>query len=95
MAVTGYINLRLLYMVSKPLTILRKILVYACFIAFYALLIIYRKLFLITNINVWTFVFIILLILSSNYLIDAFINIYDKIILYIDNKRSRVSREKN
>ena len=94
-AVTGYINLRLLYMVSKPLTILRKILVYACFIAFYALLIIYRKLFLITNINVWTFVFIILLILSSNYLIDAFINIYDKIILYIDNKRSRVSREKN
>ena len=93
-AVTGFINLRLLYNISKPLTLIRKILVYLCFISFYVLLIIYRKFLLITNINIWSIVFVIILIASSIYLIDFLEDLYDKIIIFIKKKRSRVVYEK-
>ena len=82
-AVTGYLNLRLLYNVSKPLTLIRKILVILCFIVFYALLFIFREFFLLGEINIWSFVFIGLLILSSNYLTEFFEELYDKTVIYI------------
>ena len=50
-AVTGFINLRLLYNISQPLTMIRKVLVYSCFIIFYLLLVIFNKFFLVSNIN--------------------------------------------
>ena len=93
-AVTGYLNLRLLYNISKPLTLLRKILVYSCFIAFYALLFIYRKLLLINKINFWTILFIIIIILANNYITEFLENIYDKFKEFIKKKRSRSKREK-
>ena len=92
-ALTGFINLRLLYNISKPLTLLRKILVYACFISFYALLIIFRKLLIITSIKIWSIIFLMLLITSSIYLIDFFEGLYDKFINYLKRKRSRVVNE--
>ena len=92
-AVTGYINLRLLYNISKPLTFSRKILVYACFITFYILLIGFRELFLVTNINVLTFVFIILLIISSSYVTIYLEELYDKVVAFFrKHKKSRGRR---
>lgn len=96
-ATTGYINLRLLYNISKPLSLIRKILVYSCFIAFYGLLIIFRDLLLINKINFISFLFIALLIFADIYLTEFFESIYDfivKIIIKWKNKRSRVSNEK-
>ena len=71
-ATTGYINLRLLYNISKPLSLIRKILVYSCFIAFYGLLIIFRDLLLINKINFISFLFISLLIFADIYLTEFF-----------------------
>ena len=92
-AVTGFISLRLLYNISKPLTLLRKILVYFCFITFYILLIIFRKLLLIMLINFWSVLFMILLIISSIYVIDFLESLYDNLIRHIKMKRSRVVNE--
>lgn len=96
-ATTGYINLRLLYNISKPLSLIRKILVYSCFIAFYGLLIIFRDLLLINKISFISFLFIALLIFADIYLTEFFESVYDfivKIIIKWKNKRSRVSNEK-
>ena len=48
-AVTGYINLRLLYKVSKPLTFLRKLLLVLCSLVFYFTLFRYSKLLFVSN----------------------------------------------
>ena len=56
--VTGYLNLRLLYNISKPLTKLRTFLVLICFIGFYVILFTYRSFFLITKINICSIIFI-------------------------------------
>ena len=58
-----FLNLRLLYNISQPLSLLRKILVYTCSICFYALLIIFNKkchiyfdmTFLYFTINIFSF----------------------------------------
>ena len=86
-AVTGYLNLRLLYNISKPLTLIRKILVYICSITFYVLLIIYRKLLLVNNINILTIIFIIIIIASNHYITNFLEEIYDKIKNYILKKK--------
>ena len=89
-AVTGYLNLRLLYNISKPLTIIRKILVYTCSLTFYLLLIIYRNLLLVSKINVLTILFMVLIIIANNYTTSFLEEIYDKIRNYIlRRKRSR------
>lgn len=87
-SVTGFLNLRLLYNISKPLTLLRKILVCLCFISFYVILIIYNKFFLVSNINIWSIIFLLLLITSNIYLTEFFENIYDKFYL-LYKRRSR------
>ena len=92
-AVTGYINLRLLYNISKPLTLLRKILVYFCFISFYLLLIIFNKFFIVSNINYLSIIFIIIIIAADIYIIDFFEGLYDKFAKFY-KKRSRVRSEK-
>lgn len=79
-AVTGYINLRLLYNVSKPLTLVRKILLVFCFLTFYILLFVYRNYLYVEKFNVLTFILLILLIISSNYVTEFFEMCYDKII---------------
>ena len=86
-AVTGYLNLRLLYNISQPLTLMRKILVYACFISFYILLIWFRKFFLVNHINVLTFIMIILLIISSSYVTIYLEELYDKVVLFFKKRK--------
>ena len=90
-AATGYLNLRLLYNISKPLTIPRKILVYGCIVLFYFFLIVYNKFFFVSRINFWSILFLILIILSSRYLSEFFEEIYDKFINFIKKRKSRGS----
>jgi len=92
-AVTGYLNLRLLYKVSLPLSLSRKLLLFLCFILFYTCLLVFHKFFLIKTYNLLSFALIFLLILSNNYIVCFFEEIYDKIVLRI-RKRGRVVNEK-
>ena len=93
--VTGYLNLRLLYKVSLPLSFLRKILIFICSLSFIFLLLLFKDFFLIKSYNFVSFVFILILIYADNYLVDFFEEIYDKIVLWIDKrKRSKMVSEK-
>lgn len=94
---TGFLSLRLLYNISQPLSILRKILVYSCFITFYALLIIFNKFLLVNNIKFISFIFIALLIFADIYISEFLEEVYDYLVNKIrnwKNKRSRVVNEK-
>ena len=94
MAITGYINLRLLYKVSLPLSLFRKILFGFSVLSFCLLLFLFCDFFLINNYNFVSFVFILILIFVDYYIVDFFEEIYDKIVLWIETKRSRIVREK-
>jgi len=91
--VTGYLNLRLLYKVSLPLSFLRKILLFICSVGFVLLLFTFQEFFLIKKYDLMSFIFIVILICVSNYIVDFLEEIYNKIVLYI-KKRSRVVYEK-
>lgn len=94
-ATTGYISLRLLYNISTPLSLIRKILVYSCFIVFYSLLFIFRDFLLIKNIKIISIILMILLIFADNYLTEFFENVYDFIVIKISKfKKGRVVCEK-
>lgn len=82
-AVTGYLNLRLLYKVSLPLSLFRKILLIFCGVTFYSCLLMFHDFFLIDSYNVLSFVLIILLVFSNNYIACFLEEIYDKIVLRI------------
>jgi len=84
--VTGYLNLRLLYKVSLPLSFFRKILLVFCSLSFILLLFIFNDFFLINSYNFMSFVFIGILIFADNYITLFFEEIYDKIVLWIKNK---------
>lgn len=93
--VTGYLNLRLLYNVSLPLSFLRKLLLCFCSISFVLLLIIFNDFFLIKSYNLMAFIFIFLFIYADNYIVLFFEEIYDKIVLWINkNKRRKMVSEK-
>lgn len=92
-SVTGYLNLRLLYNISKPLTIIRKVLVYSCFVTFYLGLIIFNKFFLVSNINALSIIFVLVLIFTNMYLTEFFEELYDKFIKFYKKRRSRVVNE--
>ena len=94
-AVTGYLNLRLLYNISKPLTVMRKILVIFCFITFYVLLIIFNNLLLLEKFNLWSFVFIAILVFFDTYVSEFLENIYDKVVIFIKRRKSRGSNYDN
>ena len=94
-AVTGYLNLRLLYNISKPLTIMRKILVTFCFITFYVLLIVFRNFLLLESFNLWSIIFIIILVFFDTYITEFLENIYDKFIIFIKKRKSRGSTYDN
>ena len=93
-AITGYINLRLLYKVSLPLSLFRKILLGFSVLSFCLLLFLFSNFFLINDYNFVSFVFILILIFVDNYIVDFFEEIYDKIVLWIETKRSRIVSEK-
>lgn len=87
--VTGYLNLRLLYNVSKPLSLIKKILVYACFIVFYILLFVLKDFLLIQQINLRLLLFSILIILSDGYITEFLEDGYDKIVNFIKKIRDK------
>ena len=93
-SVTGFLSLRLLYNVSKPLTKMRKILVLSCFIMFYLGLLIFNKFFLVSNIKFLSVLFVIFLVFADIYLTESLEGLYDKFVRYYKNKRSRVVSEK-
>lgn len=94
-SVTGYLNLRLLYKVSHPLSFLRKTLLILCAMSFYLLLFLFDDFFLINDYNLMSFIFIFVFIFINNYIVDFFEEIYDKIVLWVVNKkRSRIVSEK-
>ena len=93
--VTGYLNLRLLYKVSQPLSIFRRILLYICSLSFCTLLLLFSDFFLIKSYNLMSVIFIIILIFANNYIVDFLEEIYDKIVIWIEKrKRRRVVSEK-
>lgn len=93
--ITGYLNLRLLYKVSLPLSLLRKILLTICTISFSLLLLLFSDFFLIKSYNFMSFIFIIIFIYVNNYITLFLERIYDKIVLRIERiKRSKIISEK-
>ena len=94
--ITGYLNLRLLYKVSLPLSFLRKMLLIICSLSFALLLLIFDGFFLIKSYNFMSFVFVLLFIFADNYIVDFFEEIYDKIVLWVERiKRRKMDSEKN
>ena len=87
--VTGYLNLRLLYKVSLPLSLLRKILLSICTISFCLLLLIFSDFFLIKTFNFISCIFIIIFIFVDNYIALFLEEIYDKIVLTMERKKEK------
>ena len=87
--VTGYLNLRLLYKVSLPLSFLRKLLLGCCSLFFILLLFIFNDFFLIKNYNFISFIFIGIFIFTDNYITLFLEEIYDMIVLKIEKMKRR------
>ena len=93
-SLTGFITLRLLYTICKPLNLWRKILLVFCSISFFELLILIPDLFLVTKFDIVSIVFITLLGFIDTYIIDFFEEVYDKILLKVRGFRNE-RKEKN
>lgn len=96
-SLTGFITLRLLYTICKPLNLWRKILLVFCSISFFELLILLPDLFLVTKFDIVSIIFISLLGFLDTYIIDFLKEIYDKIILKVRgwNDERKKRKEKN
>ena len=94
---TGFITLRLLYTICKPLNLWRNILLLFCSISFFELLILLPDLFLVKKFDIVSIVFITLLGFVDTYIIDTFEEVYDKVVeklkRFKDERRKR--KEKN
>ena len=94
---TGFVTLRLLYMICKPLSLWRKVLLIFCSISFFELLILLPDLFLVSKFSILSVVLILLFAFLDTYVIDFFENLYDKMIVRIkgvyDERKKR--KEKN
>ena len=96
-SVTGFITLRLLYTICKPLNLWRKMLLIFCSISFFELLILLPDLFLVTKFGIVSIIFILILAFIDTYIIDFLEELYDKIILWLKGIRNekREEKEKN
>lgn len=81
--ITGYLNLRLLYKISLPLSFFRKTLLFISSIVFIMFLLLFNDFFLIPNINFISFILICIFIIIDNYICLFLETIYDKIVLKI------------
>ena len=96
-SLTGFISLRLLYSICKPLNLWRKILLIFCTISFFELLILLPDLFLVTKFGIVSIIFITLLGFIDTYIIDFLEELYDKTVLKVrgwKNERKE-KKEKN
>ncbi len=80
-SLTGFVTLRLLYTICKPLNLGRKILLLFCTISFFEVLILLPNLFLVSKFNIISVVFIAILGFVDTYIIDFLEEIYDNVLL--------------
>ena len=90
---TGFITLRLLYTICKPLNLWRKILLLFCTISFFELLILLPDLFLVTKFDIVSIVFITLLAFFDTYIIDFLADMFDKIVVKIKEVKDEKRKE--
>ena len=88
-SLTGYINLRLLYNICKPLNLQRQILLIGCFITFFELLVLLPSLFLVDKYSIVNIIIIVTICIANNYIISFLEEMYDKLF-----KRSKYAKEK-
>lgn len=93
-SLTGFITLRLLYSICKPLNLFRKILLIFCFITFFELIILLPDLFLVTKFDIVSIVFILTLGFMDTYIIDFLEEVYDKFLLKIRGIRNERQKRK-
>ena len=92
---TGFITLRLLYTICKPLNLWRKILLIFCIISFFELLILLPDLFLVSKFGTVSIVFILLLAFVDTYIIDFLSELFDKIIIKIKEVKNEKRKKEN
>jgi len=96
-SLTGFITLRQLYTICKPLNLWRYILLIFCSISFFELLILLPDLFLVSKFGIVSIIFITLFGFLDTYIIDFLEELYDKIITKVrgwKNERKE-KKEKN
>ena len=95
-SLTGFITLRLLYTICKPLNLWRKILLLFCSISFFELLILLPDLFLVSKFDIVSIIFIAVLAFVDTYVIDFLSELFGKIIVKIkevkDGKRKKENK---
>ena len=87
-SLTGFINLRLLYNICKPLNLQRQILLIGCTITFFELLILLPSLFLVNKYSIINVIVIIIISIANTYIISFLEELYDKLF-----KRSKYAKE--
>ena len=87
-SLTGFINLRLLYNICKPLNLQRQILLIGCTITFFELLILLPSLFLVNKYSIINVIVIIIMSIANTYIISFLEELYDKLF-----KRSKYAKE--
>lgn len=87
-SLTGFINLRLLYNICKPLNLQRQILLVGCTITFFELLILLPSLFLVNKYSIINVIVIIIMSVANTYIISFLEDIYDKLF-----KRSKYAKQ--
>ena len=80
---TGFITLRLLYTISKPLNLWRKILLIFCSISLSELLILLPDLFLDSKFDIVSIIFIATLAFIDTYIIDFLSELFEEIVIKI------------
>lgn len=94
-SLTGFVTLRLLYTICKPLNLARNILLVFCTISFFEVLILLPNLFLVSRFNIVSIVFIAILGFIDTYIIDFLEEMYDRILFkYRDWKNEREKKKK-
>ena len=91
---TGFITLRLLYTICKPLNLWRKILLIFCSISFFELLILLPDLFLVSKFGIVSIIFISVLAFIDTYIIDFLQEIYDKVLIKVRSIKNEIKERK-
>ena len=93
-ALTGFITLRQLYTICKPLNLWRKILLIFCIISFLELLILLPDLFLVSKFGIVSIIFISVLAFIDTYIIDFLQEIYDKVLIKVRSIKNEIKERK-
>ena len=94
-SLTGFITLKLLYTISKPLNTWRKILLIFCSLSFLSMLIIFPDLFLVGKFGILSIILILLFAFVDCYVVEFFEKVYDRIVFRIRGWKNEKSNRKN